>query len=145
MRPRQGSVERTRNLHAGMAHFCTTRCCSVIATALMTPPALPTALRETVQSGTRSCNFGWMRQRRRLLLLDPRRPWIVAGNQHGWDLQGPKYVWCRCLWFTEINMPNATLLQNQEVAEAICEELNKDVKPHMVRELMSVQAMCKKI
>ena len=94
---------------------------------------------------TRSSNFGWMRQRRRLLLLDPRRPWLVAGSQHGWDLQGPKYVWCRCLWFTEINMPNATLLQNQEVAEAICEELNKDVKPHMVRELMSVQAMCKKI
>ena len=49
--------------------------------------------------------------------------------------------------FTEINMPNATLLQNQEVAEAICAELNKGVKPDTVRELMSVlkEAMCKKI
>ena len=49
--------------------------------------------------------------------------------------------------FTEINMPNATLLQNQEVAEAICAELNKGVKPDTVREFMSVlkEAMCKKI
>ena len=49
--------------------------------------------------------------------------------------------------FTEINMPNATLLQNQEAAEAICAELNKGVKPDTVREFMSVlkEAMCKKI
>ena len=49
--------------------------------------------------------------------------------------------------FTEINMPNATLLQNQEVAEAICAELNKGVKPDTVRELMSMlkEAMCKNI
>ena len=48
--------------------------------------------------------------------------------------------------FTKINMPNATLLQNQEVAEEICEELNKGVKPDTVREFMSVlkEAMCKK-
>ena len=42
-------------------------------------------------------------------------------------------------------MPNATLLYNQEVAEAICAELNKGVKLDMLRDLMSVQAMCKKI
>ena len=49
--------------------------------------------------------------------------------------------------FTEINMPNATLLQNREVAEAVCAELNKGVKPDTVRELMYVlkEAMCKKI
>ena len=49
--------------------------------------------------------------------------------------------------FTEINMPSATLLQNQEVAEAICAELNKGVKPDTVREFMSVltKAMCEKI
>ena len=49
--------------------------------------------------------------------------------------------------FTEINMPKATLLQNQEVAEAICGELNKGVKPDTVRELMSMlkETMCKNI
>ena len=49
--------------------------------------------------------------------------------------------------FTEINIPNATLLQNQEVAEAICAELNKGVKPDTVRELMSIlkEAMGNKI
>ena len=47
--------------------------------------------------------------------------------------------------FTEINMPNATLLQSQEVAAAICGELSKGVKPDTVRGLMSVEAMCKNV
>ena len=62
----------------------------------------------------------------------------------GWHIRGQAEGRAQ---FKKINMPNSTLLQNQEVAEEICEELNKGVKPDTVREFMSVlkEAMCKKL